>query len=402
MRRIAERSFRDVLGGEAEKWVAEGLITADQAAALRGRYEASGAAQAESRSRAASVLAVIGAIAVGVGVLGFIAANWDGISHGLRLALLTLAISGAYAGAYHFRERTRSHPHIGEVLYLLGVLLFGASLFLVGQMYNVEAHDPLALLIWAAAAVSVAIVVRSRPITWAALLIFSGWIGFEAGTAIDDSDYDVSTLPVIAVLYGGTLYGLGTAGVTRIRDAWFVETGFAPAARRLGLLLAVSGLFVFTFAGATDELGGSARELSGGFAAGLGVLAVLALAGAAALAISARPSARYEAAALAVAVVTVLLAAYAGGNGDLYALLFNLLLAAVALGIIYVGYLSDETWLVNFGVVIVAADLIARYFDFFWSALPRSLGMIGAGVLILGIAFVLERQRKQLLTRMDA
>ena len=402
MRSIAERSFRDVLSGEAEKWVAEGLITADQAATLRGRYEESGAAQAESRSRAASVLAVIGAIAVGVGVIGFIAANWDGISHGLRLALLTIAISGAYAGAYQLRERTRSHPHIGEALYLLGVLLFGASLFLVGQMYNVEAHGPLALLIWAAAAVSVAIVVRSRPVTWAALLIFSGWIGFEAGTAIDDSDYEASTLPVIAVLYGGTLYGLGTAGVTRIRDAWFVETGFAPAARRLGLLLAVSGLFVFTFTGATDELGGSARGLSGGFAAALVVLAVLALAGAAALAISARPSARYEAAALGVAVVTVLLAAYAGGDGGLYAVLFNLLLAAVALGIIYVGYLSDEAWLVNFGVVIVAADLIARYFDFFWSALPRSLGMIGAGVLILGIAFVLERQRKHILTRMDA
>ena len=348
------------------------------------------------------MLAVIGVIAVGFGVIGFIAANWDGISHGLRLALLTLAISGSYAGGYHFRERTRSHPHIGEVLYLLGVLLFGAALFLVGQMYNVEAHDPLALLIWAGAAVSVAIVVRSRPVAWAALLIFSGWIAFEAGTAIDDSDDNFSTLPVIAVLYGGALYGLGTAGVERIRAAWFTETGFAPAARRLGLVLAVSGLFVFTFAGATDELGGSARELPGAFTAGLVILAALALAGAAALAVSARPSARYEAGALAVAVVAVVLAAYAGGNGDLYALLFNLLVAAAALGTIYVGYLSEETWLVNFGVVVVAADLIARYFDVFWSALPRSLGMIGAGVLILGIAFVLERQRKQLLTRMDA
>ena len=400
MRDIAERSFKDLLGREAEKWVAEGLITGVQAAALRARYEES--APAESRSRAASVLAVIGAIAVGFGVIGFIAANWEGISHGLRLALLTIAISGAYAGAYHFRERTRSHPRIGEALYLLGVLLFGAALFLVGQMYNVEAHDPLALLIWAAAAVSVAIVVRSAPLSWAALLIFTGWIGFEAGTALDDSDDSFSALPVIAVLYGGALYGLGTAGVTRVREPWFAETGFAPAARRLGLVLAVLGLFVFTFAGATDELGGSARELAGAFELGLVALAVLALAGVAALAMSARPSARYEAGALAVAVVSVLLAAYAGGNGDLYALLFNLLVAAVALGTIYVGYVSDETWLVNFGVVLVAVDLIARYFDVFWSALPRSLGMIGAGVLILGIAFVLERQRKQLLTRMDA
>jgi len=64
------------------------------------------------------------------------------------------------------------------------------------------------------------------------------------------------------------------------------------------------------------------------------------------------------------------------------------------------GYLSDEAWLVNLGVALVAIDLVARYFDVFWSALPRSVGMIGAGLLVLGIAYVLERQRKRLLGRM--
>jgi uncharacterized membrane protein len=98
--------------------------------------------------------------------------------------------------------------------------------------------------------------------------------------------------------------------------------------------------------------------------------------------------------------VVMLAASLAGGSGDVYALIFNLLFAAVALGVIYAGYLSDEPWLVNLGVVLVAVDLVARYFDVFWSALPRSLGMIGAGLLVLGIAWVLERQRKRLLERM--
>ncbi|MBA3348482.1 MAG: hypothetical protein H0T13_07960 [Actinobacteria bacterium] len=96
----------------------------------------------------------------------------------------------------------------------------------------------------------------------------------------------------------------------------------------------------------------------------------------------------------------LVVAVLAGGSGTLYAIVFNLLFAAVALGAIYVGYQTDEPWLVNLGVVLVAIDLIARYFDVFWDALPRSAGMIGAGALILGIAYVLERQRKQLLGRM--
>ena len=92
--------------------------------------------------------------------------------------------------------------------------------------------------------------------------------------------------------------------------------------------------------------------------------------------------------------------ALSAGGGDLYALLFNVLFAVVALGTIYAGYLSDEPWLVNLGVVFVAVDLVARYFDVFWSALPRSVGMIGAGLVVLAIAYVLERQRKRLLERM--
>ena len=68
---------------------------------------------------------------------------------------------------------------------------------------------------------------------------------------------------------------------------------------------------------------------------------------------------------------------------------------------IYAGYLSEERWLVTLGVVLVGVDLVARYFDVFWSALGRSVGVIGAGLLVLGLAWGLERQRKRLLERMD-
>ncbi len=399
---MAERTFVEQLGSETERWVADGLITVEQAAAVRARYEGGGAAHAESRGRAASALAVIGALAVGFGVIGFFAANWEAMSHGVRLALLTAVVGGAYAGGYQLRDRTGRLPRVGEALYLLGVLLFGAALFLVGQMYNVEAHDPLALLLWAAAAVVVALTVRSRAISWAALAIFTTWVGFEAGVALEDSDEDATALAVLAVFYGGALYGLGTVALERIRAPWLAETGFASAGRRLGLLLAAGGLFVFTFAEAADELDGTARSLDGWLQAALLLVAALALASAVALALGERPSGRYESGAFAVAVGLLLVGVFAGGNGDVYALLFNLLFAGLALGTIYAGYLNDEPWLVNMGVVLVAIELIGRYFDVFWSALPRSAGLIGAGVIILAIAYLLERQRKRLLARMDA
>jgi len=399
---MAEPTFAERLGRESERWVAEGLITAEQAAALRGRYEGAAAVREEPRGRAASALAVVGAAAVGFGVIGFLAANWEAMSHGLRLALITAAVGGAYAAGYELRDRTGRLPRVGEALYLLGVLLFGAALFLVGQMYNVEAHDPLALLVWAVAAAVVALAVRAPAVAVAALLIFTAWVGFEAGTALEDSGEDATALAVLAVLYGGALYGLGTVALERIRAAWLTETRLAFAGRRLGLLIAAAGLFVFTFSEASDELGSAGRSLDGWLQAALLLVAAVALASAVALALGARRSGRGEAAVFAVAVALLLIGVFAGGSGDLYALLFNLVFAALALGAILSGYLNDEPWLVNLGVALVAIDLVARYFDVFWSALPRSLGLILAGILVLAIAWGLERQRQRLLARMDA
>jgi len=405
---MADRSFADVLERESRTWVAEGLVSAEQATALRSRYleesrdaDASAAVREEPRSRVVSALAVIGASAVGLGVIGFFAANWDAMSHGLRLTLLTGAITASYAGGFHLRERTGRMPKIGEALYLLGVNLFGSALFLVGQMYNIEAHDPLALLFWGAGATATALVVRSRPVAWAALLILTGWIGFEFGTAFEDSGDNIAALPVVAVLYGCALYGLATAALERLPLDWFAVSGFAPAGRRLGLLLALSGLFVFTFSDAAGELGGAGDELGAGLTIALALLAGLALTTAVALAATRRRSAVFEGAAVTAAGGSLVVAVIVGGNGTAYALVFNLILAVAVLGSIYAGYVNDESWLVNLGVAFVAIDLIGRYFDVFWSALPRSAGLIGAGILILAIAFLLERQRKQLLAGMN-
>ena len=71
---MSDRSFAGQLSRESEARVADGIISAEQAAAIRSRY----ANQQEARrGSATTALAVIGAVAVGFGVIGFIAANWE-------------------------------------------------------------------------------------------------------------------------------------------------------------------------------------------------------------------------------------------------------------------------------------------------------------------------------------
>ena len=65
-----------------------------------------------------------------------------------------------------------------------------------------------------------------------------------------------------------------------------------------------------------------------------------------------------------------------------------------------VGYVEDEPALVAVGIVALGVDVLARYFDVFSDFLPRSIGFVGAGLLLLGLAWLLERQRSRLVGSM--
>jgi uncharacterized membrane protein len=102
---------------------------------------------------------------------------------------------------------------------------------------------------------------------------------------------------------------------------------------------------------------------------------------------------------LAVAV-SGLLVAFIPPSPLAAAVLFNVLLAGLALGAVVVGYLEDELWLATAGLAVVTVDVFARFVDLSWGLLSRSTAFLGAGLLLLGLAFALERGRSKLASRM--
>ena len=381
-------------GQRLRNWVEAGLISEEQADAIRRHEE--DAARGERRWLAVQTLAYVGAIVAGLGVILFFAANWDAIPRSTRVAALLATIAAAYVLGYLLRFARASRPAVGEALLLLGTIAFGASIFLVGQMYHVQAHDPFAFLLWSAAALPTAAVVRSRWIASLGLVTFSAWLIHEAIDIAGDDAWGY--VPTLLALYGAALYGFGTSLGERIGAV------FAAPMRALGALLLPAGVFVFTFQGFIEEIAGR-EALSGRVELGLVALTLLALAGAGALALDrARPTARWEALALTVSVAVVVGSAlFASGEDPLVLpLLANLVMAVLALGAVLAGYAAEEGWLVNLGIALVGIDVFARYFDLFWDMLPRSFVFLGAGVLLLALAWLLERQRGRLIARMEA
>jgi uncharacterized membrane protein len=353
---------------EAAEWAREGLVSREQAAAIVARY--AGRERARRRDAFVRVLATVGAAGIGLGVILFFAANWDGIPRLARLVLLAGSIVGLYAGGDRLRA---ARPRVGEALLLLGCLLFGASLFLVGQMFNVAAHDPLAFLLWSAAAAAGAVLLRSQPFAALAALAFAGWIAFELVDA-----HHGEAIAVALPIYAAALY----AGGTRFR---------VPVLRALGAPALLALVFPFTIGGAAGEI---ADASAGGVGAVLvGGLAVVAVALAAALALDRRrETARWEALGCCAVVALAAGATFV----DVGPLLPNLVLVALALGTVALGYAADEPWLVNVGLVAIVVEAAIRFLDFFARIMPRSLAFLAGGALVLALAFVLERHRARL------
>lgn len=374
---------------DLDSWVREGIVSAEQAATIRRRHASR--ESSKRRSRLVSTLAVIGGVGGGLGVILFFGANWDAIPRPTRVAVLLATMVGAYAGGYRLRA---GQPAVGDALLLLGSIGFGASLFLVGQMYHVQAHDPLAFLVWTAAVVPTALVARTRPLAALGILTFGAWIVYELADSRAGGDL-IEYVPVVGGLYGAALYAWGT---------WLRDEIFSGAMRTFGFAFGLLGAFVFTFQGAVEEVG-DRRALGAVESVGVAALVAAALAGIALLASrSNRPTALYEAGALAALVLAELAAVLVPehGNAVAYPIMFNVLVAVIALGTIAVGYFNAEEWLVNGGIALVAAHVFARYVEAFWDLLPRSLGFLGAGLLLLALAFVLERQRGRLVRLIEA
>lgn len=91
-----------------------------------------------------------------------------------------------------------------------------------------------------------------------------------------------------------------------------------------------------------------------------------------------------------------------GQFGGYMAVAFNITFFAATLWLIYAGVNLDNRRLVNLGFLFFALGLLARYFDFFWKLLDRSAFFMIGGLLLIAVAMVLDRKRRQLVEEMQS
>ncbi|RPF52068.1 DUF2157 domain-containing protein [Aquisalibacillus elongatus] len=126
---------------ESEKWVEEGIIDSTQRDKIVNRY---------SQKGEATFIFFFSAILIGLACLSFVAANWQVIPNLWRIFLIIFFMIGFYGFGSYLEEKGRSGYSV--FCYIVALAVFGAGIFLTGQMYHYSMNSVFPFIIWGLAA----------------------------------------------------------------------------------------------------------------------------------------------------------------------------------------------------------------------------------------------------------
>ncbi|MDR2137060.1 MAG: DUF2157 domain-containing protein [Synergistaceae bacterium] len=123
---------------ESSQWVENGFISAVQRDAILGGYSAT--------THWPLLVLGLGVSMIGLGVLSFIAANWEILSDNLKIAVIVASYLASVGSAYFCEARERKAVS-GVLLVLSGFVLLG-GLALIAQVFHIEGSVEDLLLTW--------------------------------------------------------------------------------------------------------------------------------------------------------------------------------------------------------------------------------------------------------------
>ena len=394
--------FLGQLRREVEAWEEDGTISSEQARAILSRYPAEASLGAIRRRNSLVVgVSILGSVLVGLGIIAFFAANWDEISKGVRLGVLIAGVLLAYGAGFLLWQRF-AYTALGVALVLLGCIIYGAGVHLIGQIYHIPVDHPDLIAFWFLGVLPLAYVTRSRPITALAIVLFLAAVAFRL-KYWEEFVGDTETVAIFAlyVSLGLAIYSLGRAK-EQLPEWEQIGTVF----RAMGLVVAMGALYVLTFHDVQEDNGRleglALRYWSLAYASA--VCAIL-LTGWAAWSSWRRSGTSIINLVEAAAFVLLLAAGHLvvhipAADHVIYTIVFNVLFALSALGLMISGYMLESEGRVNFALALIALYLVSRYFEFSLQLLDTSMVFVGAGVVLLAGGFLLERGRRKMLAGM--
>lgn len=143
-----------------------------------------------------TVLAAIGALLIGLGVLTFVASNWMYLTKPVKLVIIILLlILVNTAGVFVSKE----FPKTARSLHYIGILVFGAGIFLIEQMFNISINFNNSFLLWAIGTIIIGWYLKDTAVLlFTTILLF---IYINGSMFLDEKSYPLAILLFLPSLY---------------------------------------------------------------------------------------------------------------------------------------------------------------------------------------------------------
>jgi uncharacterized membrane protein len=164
----AELVKRSNLDSSLEKWLEAGLINQDQWERIRA-FEGLGVSSRSTRTQYA--LGLLAAFSIGLGMISVIAANWELIPAGIKLAVYFVLFAILAFGMWRLEGESSILGEAVPVAYLLYIL---AGIGLIGQIYHLRSDGWQGLVMWSALGLFPTLRVNRQPTTFFWLLSYLG------------------------------------------------------------------------------------------------------------------------------------------------------------------------------------------------------------------------------------
>lgn len=353
-KRVVGKHLYELLRQEVKYYSDSGIINGEQADRIMGLYQIK---QGLSFLR---VVLVTGAVLVGLGVLSFIASNWDVIGKLSKYLIIMAAFLSVNLTGYLLFEK---HPKTSRSLLYLAALIYGAGIFLVGQIFNFSGHFTSAFLLWAVGIFPAAVLFRDKMIYVFSTLLLLVYVNghFELGSN------PWAVLAALPVLYYCNRYLNDSDVIVFFTNLVTLNTigFFAFQYEMTGLFIAVLffllGVIMLYFFRGKHKL---VFEIQGKLAMGISGL-ILTI-----------PQ-----------VWETWEKAIARGSGDVYSIIFTVLF------VVYLLVLTKKEDLI--ALIFICFTIFRYYFDLTYDFLPKSVFFIISGVMLLTFGFFIERQIKR-------
>lgn len=392
------KSFEERLDLESTGWVDDGIVTAGQRQQLLARHPA----KAGAGNRFLAILASVGGVLLAVGISLVIKANWERIGDWVKIVGLLALLGGFSAAGWRLKIAPGRWPRIGDACLMVGAVCFFLGIVLVSQIFHLDSRLANGVLLWWVGIAALPWLTRARGAQFVSVVAGLVWLGLEFGAkdswirlvAHSGNSEDVYLFAAAGVAVGLSLTFAGLSLRGGSRDH------FAGLHEKSGLILACLSLYVLGYTWSTDNWFYATMPTAGVPAVAL--LGVLLLGS---LAIAWTRNAAdvkrliwFFPAALLPAI------GHLGSidlrdSGWLLGGFASVALFVLNVGMIRAGVVTGREGWINLGVAFVALNIVTRYFLLFGTMLEGGVFFIVTGLLILGLGWFLELQRRSLVGR---